>query len=122
MFLKILVWGFVIFCILMTLYFLFPPVLVCGDSMYPTYQNHTILLTTRCFIDYKPGEVYVYDREDEDGNHKSVIKRLHDVTMQDNECYLYFLGDNTEGSFDSRHYGYVHHSKVMLKVVKVLKY
>ena len=122
MFLKILVGLFIVFCMVAALYYVFPIVLVCGDSMYPTYQNHTILLTTRCFLDYKPGEVYVYDREDEDGNHKSVIKRLHDVTMQDNECYLYFLGDNTEGSFDSRHYSYVHHSKVVCKVVKVLKY
>ena len=122
MLLRIFIVLFVIFCIGAIVYYLFPPVQVCGRSMYPTYRDDTILLTTRCFLDYKPGEVYVYDREDEDGNHKSVIKRLHDVTMQDNECYLYFLGDNTEGSFDSRHYGYVHHSKVMLKVVKVLKY
>lgn len=120
--LKFIIIGAVVFWILLLLYYLFPPVLVCGNSMYPTYQNHTILLTTRCFGRYKEGEVYVFERTDEDGQTKSVIKRLHDVTMRDNECYLYFLGDNAEGSFDSRHYGYVHHSNVLLKVVKVLKY
>ena len=122
MLLRIIVIGAVVFWLLLLLYYLFPIVLVCGESMYPTYQNHTILLTTRLFSKYVPGQVYVYDRVDDDGVTKSVIKRLHDVTVQDNQAYLYFLGDNPEGSYDSRHYGYVHHSNVELKVVKVLKY
>ena len=122
MLLRIIVIGAVVFWLLLLLYYLFPVVLVCGESMYPTYQNHTILLTTRLFSKYEPGQVYVYDRVDDDGVTKSVVKRLHDVTVQDNQAYLYFLGDNPEGSYDSRHYGYVHHSLVTLKVVKVLKY
>ena len=122
MLLRIIVIGAVVFWLLLLLYYLFPVVLVCGESMYPTYQSHTILLTTRLFSKYVPGQVYVYDRVDDDGVTKSVIKRLHDVTVQDNQAYLYFLGDNPEGSYDSRHYGYVHHSNVALKVVKVLKY
>ena len=121
MLLRILIVLFVIFCIGALIYYLFPPVKVCGRSMYPTYQDDTILLTTRCFLKYVPGEVYVYNRK-EDGDSREVIKRLKDVVIQEGQTYLYFEGDNPEESYDSRYYGYVHHSLVMLKVVKVLKY
>ena len=121
MLLRILIVLFVIFCIGALIYYLFPPVKVCGRSMYPTYQDDTILLTTRCFLKYVPGEVYSYNRH-EDGDNRTVIKRLKDVVTQEGQTYLYFEGDNPEESYDSRYYGYVHHSYVELKVVKVLKY
>ena len=121
MLLRILIVLFVIFCIGALVYYLFPPVQVCGRSMYPTYRDDTILLTTRCFSKYVPGEVYVYNRH-EDGDNRTVIKRLKDVVIQEGQTYLYFEGDNPEESYDSRYYGYVHHSLVELKVVKVLKY
>ena len=121
MLLRILIVLFVIFCIGAIIYYLFPPVKVCGRSMYPTYQDDTILLTTRCFLKYVPGEVYIYNRK-EDGDDRVVVKRLKDVITQEGQVYLYFEGDNPEESYDSRYYGYVHHSYVMLKVVKVLKY
>ena len=98
--------------VLLLLHHLFPLVQVCGNSMYPTYQNGEILIGRRIFLkrNIKEGDVIVY-KCPADG--KTVIKRVFGFTG-DNKFYC--LGDNSEHSFDSRHYGGVSSKNLICRV------
>lgn len=97
----------------------FPLIRVSGDSMYPTLKEGKILIGCRIFNKKKCrlGKIYiVHLRDEESGEPYFVIKRLRYATFENNEgktkAYYDFRGDNTEVSYDSRHYGLVPSDKV----------
>lgn len=97
----------------------FPLIRVSGDSMYPTLKEGKILIGCRLFNKKKCrlGKIYiVHLRDEESGEPYFVIKRLRYATFENNEgktkVYYDFRGDNTEVSYDSRHYGLVPSDKV----------
>ena len=107
--------------ILVALLFLvcFPLIRVSGDSMYPTLKEGKILIGCRIFNKKKCqiGKLYiVHLRDEESGEPYFVIKRLRSATFENNDgiakAYYDFRGDNTEVSYDSRHYGLVPSDKV----------
>lgn len=99
---------------------IFPPILFDGCSMYPTYNDGEIVRGTRIFNTkhFKVGDIYVYHRTNEEGETYPVIKRLDEVKVTTHGTYLYFLGDNSQNSIDSRDYGYVESTKVIAKIIK----
>lgn len=98
-----------LFCALWLLSVVFPIIWVDGVSMYPTFTHKQLLLSTRIFIKPVSGCVYVYESPQGD----IVIKRLSHVR----EEKYYFVGDNKDHSFDSRHYGGVYKDCIISKVL-----
>lgn len=98
----------------------FPLVQICGDSMYPTLLNgefflgRRVLRKSKCRI----GEIYVYKPPYDGREERYVIKRLADIQHDrfGNPMY-YFLGDNSNDSYDSRYYGYVNSHNVVAHIV-----
>lgn len=97
--------------VLAVLYYIFPIIQVCGDSMYPTFNDGDIILGCRLFS-LKIKEVYVFHPP---VGEKYVIKRLTQVSSTTNK--LFFEGDNSDHSYDSRMYGYVSRDKVVAKYI-----
>lgn len=97
--------------VVMVFLYLFPVVKICGDSMHPTLKNGEYYLGRRVFrkSKCKVGRIYVFKPPyEEDRGERFVIKRLYGIDYPKGgtpKCY--FLGDNTEESYDSRHYGFV---------------
>lgn len=101
------------------LYFLFPPVLVIGDSMFPTYRDQEVVFGRRIFLKskLKPGDVVVYRSPDEPT--RVVIKRIEMTTNNWlDKKFFYCLGDNSGCSHDSRDYGFVPSKNLVCKVIK----
>ena len=99
-------------------FYTFPIVCVRGRSMLPTFQDGSILITTRLFNIYKlkEGQVYVYNRLDEDNKKYLVVKRLTKKHAFIPGLY-YFEGDNPTESYDSRQYGYVNAEDIKARVL-----
>lgn len=97
-------------------YYLFPVITVCGNSMYPTYHDHEIILGTRLFrkSKLKRGDVVMYHAPND--RNRIVIKRVDEVRK--GAGVMYCLGDNPEESYDSRSYGYVALSNAVCKPIK----
>ena len=115
--------------ILLALAFLyeFPILYVCGESMYPTFKEGSILLCKRLHNaeGIKKDDILVFTRKKviEDKTIKyDVVKRAYDVYTIEGETFIYFLGDNPKESYDSRSYGYVSEKYLKAKVIKTLKY
>ncbi len=89
------------FPFLLVFYFLFPVILVVGDSMCPTYKDGKFLFSMRVLFksQMRVNDVYAYKSPEG----RIAIKRL---TMIKNGKY-FFEGDNREISHDSRDYGYI---------------
>ena len=107
--------------VLALLYYLFPLITVCGDSMFPTYHDGEIILGTRVYRKkhLKVGDVVLfYPPYDNDGE-RVVIKRISDVNVEGNRMFC--LGDNPPESYDSRAYGYVSLDSLVCKVVRQRK-
>ena len=103
--------------------YMHPICLVCGLSMYPTYDDGSIILTERVSnLEIEKGEVYVFKRPTSDGKTLRVIKRVHDIEFKDGKMLCYILGDNPPMSYDSREYGYIDSEEVVAKVTKILRY
>lgn len=100
-------WFLLILLLLPVLYIIFPPIMVCGDSMFPTYNDGDILIGCR-FFKMKISSVYVFHPP---LGEKYVVKRLTDCTDEG----LYFEGDNKKISFDSRYYGCVERREIVAK-------
>ena len=96
------------------LYF-FPLAIVIGDSMFPSIKEGEVYLSRRVLFpkecSYHVSKVYVY--KPPNGHPKYVIKRLQGI----HERGLQFLGDNSDASFDSRHYGLVDKELVIAVVL-----
>lgn len=103
--------------------YMHPICLVCGLSMYPTFDDGSIVLTERVDnLDIEKGEVYVFKRHTSEGKTVRVIKRVHDLEFKDGKMLCYILGDNPSMSYDSREYGYINSEDVVAKVTKILRY
>lgn len=103
--------------------YMHPVCLVCGLSMYPTFDDGSIILTERVDnLEIEEGEVYVFKRPTSDGKTIRVIKRVHDIKFEDGKMLCYILGDNPSMSYDSREYGYINSEEVVAKVTKILRY
>lgn len=96
--------------ILIALLYIFPIGQIVGDSMHPTFKDGEIVLMCRIYK-LKENNVYYFKRENKD-----VIKRLYSIQHSD-EKWLYFLGDNSKDSFDSRHYGFINSKQVKAKIL-----
>lgn len=98
---------------------IFPPIEFDGWSMYPTYKDKEVVRGMRLFNkkNFKLGYVYVFTRE-RDGETYHVIKRLTKMKLTEQGLKLFFEGDNSLDSVDSRHYGYVDSSRVVARVIK----
>lgn len=93
------------------LMYVFPIIQVCGDSMYPTFNDGDIILGCRLFS-LKESEVYVYKSP---ADNKTVIKRLLQISNITGK--LFFTGDNSDHSYDSRMYGYITKDKVIARYI-----
>lgn len=103
--------------------YMHPICLVCGLSMYPTFDDGSIILTERVSnLEIEKGEVYVFKRPTSNGLNMRVIKRVHDIKYEDGKMLCYILGDNPSMSYDSREYGYINSEEVVAKVTKILRY
>ena len=96
------------------LIYLFPVIKICGDSMYPTLNDGDIILGCRLCKSFKKKRVYVY-RPPEQGKRYFVIKRLTHISRDTGK--LFFEGDNSDYSYDSRMYGYISPKKVIARYV-----
>ena len=96
---------------LVVLFYIFPIIQVCGDSMYPTYKDGDIVLGCRIFS-IKRGGIYVYHPP---AGEKYVIKRLTRIINFPN--LLFFEGDNSEHSYDSRMYGCISNQDLVAKCI-----
>ena len=115
----ILKWLFFIIIVCGVVYYLFPFVNVCGSSMFPTYVNDEIILSTRLFRKrkIKVGDVIVFKHPYEKG--RLLIKRVADLYYDKKGKLqsIYFLGDNSSDSYDSRNFGYVLTKDLVSKVL-----
>ena len=97
----------------------FPKVIVVGDSMFPTLKDGNRLRARRVlpFTKLSEGSIYIFHPPVENGERegKIVIKRL--IYLEGKSCY--FLGDNSEVSYDSRAYGMVDRKRVIGKIIKM---
>lgn len=112
-FITLLIVGFI-------LYYCFPPIRICGYSMFPTFTDGEILIGRRVFKKNtcKIGEVYVYTPPYATDKEKFVVKRLARIRDNKDGTYYYFLGDNSNDSYDSRYYGYVSSKHIVAKIVE----
>lgn len=110
--------GAIIFGVILFFY-LFPPISVIGDSMYPTYKDGEVILGTRLYIisNLKNGDVILYKALNSEGQEYVVIKRIFDIKRCGKEYQFYCLGDNSDVSYDSRYYGYISSKQLVCKVV-----
>lgn len=106
----------IILIIAVLLYF-FPVLLVEGTSMFPTLKPNKFILATRIFSrkNLKVGGIYIYSAPYDEK--RKIIKRLIDVRKENGITLCYFLGDNPNTSYDSRHYGYVDAENIIAKVL-----
>lgn len=125
-----MIWAFIsIFTLLVVLFYLFPIIQVCGDSMCPTFNDGDIIIGCRIFK-LKLGDVYIFNPPVGQENEKRyfVIKRvLHIIVEQPKkhrhknrygfygDVKVFFVGDNSAVSFDSRNYGTVEANKILAK-------
>lgn len=106
-----MLWIISILIVLVVLWYVFPLIQVCGESMYPTFKDGDIILGCRlCSI--KKEAVYVFHPP---AGEEYVIKRLTQISPTTNK--LFFEGDNPDYSYDSRMYGYVSRDKIVARYV-----
>ena len=105
--------------LLFTFLFFFPVVQICGYSMFPTLMDGEFYLGRRVFRKDKCkfGEIYVFRPPYDDREERYIIKRLSGIKCEGDKVQYYFLGDNSNDSYDSRYYGYVDSSNVVAHIV-----
>ena len=114
---RFIVISIVILFLIALVFYRFPLVQVCGNSMYPTFKDGEIHLGKRLTqsekIKCKKGRIYVF-RPPYSSDEKYVIKRLYEIE----EGKYFFLGDNSDCSYDSRYYGYVDSNLVVAEIIR----
>lgn len=119
----VLKWLFFVFIVGVAIYYFFPLVSVCGCSMFPTYRDGEIILSTRLFKlgKIKPGDVMVFKQPYDKS--RLLIKRVSEVYKDKSGRVqsIYFLGDNAPDSYDSRNFGYVLVEDLVSKVINPRK-
>ena len=108
----------IIAVVAMILIYSFPIVYICGNSMYPTYKDGEKILSTRLFFpdNLKVGDVVIFTPPSKTHDEvQFVIKRVQHIN--DNGKF-FLVGDNLDGSYDSRDYGYVDESHLISKAIK----
>lgn len=114
----IIKWLFFILCVGVAIYYLFPLVNVCGCSMFPTYKDDEIIISTRLFRKnkIKIGDVMVFKHPYVKG--RLLIKRVAEIYYVKGKLQsIYFLGDNSPESYDSRNFGFVLKKDLVSKVM-----
>src|SRR5574344_713973 len=109
-------WWVILFIVvlLVILYIIFPPVLVCGTSMFPSFNDGDIIICCR-LKHIKIGNVYVFKPPVHNDGEKYVIKRLTHISEITGK--MFFEGDNKDHSYDSRMYGYIGRDKLIARYV-----
>lgn len=100
------------------LLFFFPFLEIIGSSMFPTLRDGDLYLGRRFFPFFetpKEGNIYVVKLRENYGDIRLIIKRLDHIN-EEKGCY--FLGDNSEMSYDSREFGYVSKYQIVAKVMR----
>lgn len=113
---SILSFILVLIVLIVVVYYSFPIIQVCGDSMYPTYKDGEYLVGFRFLKNHlKEGDVVVALNPFDD---MVIIKRVSYIEpVHHGLPSLYLLGDNPEVSYDSRHYGLLSSKYVICKVI-----
>lgn len=81
-----------------------------GDSMHPTLKDKWVYLAKKHYIP-TPGKIYIYFNP----QGVPVIKRLKFYNEDNGLCY--FLGDNSNNSIDSRHYGFINEENIIAELI-----
>ena len=101
--------------VILIIFYLFPIIQVCGDSMSPTYKDKEYLIGCRIHTKPKVGEVYVFKSPERNA---CVIKRISMIDTRGKKPQYYVLGDNSRVSNDSRYYGYLSSRSLVCKIIK----
>lgn len=109
--------------VLFILYLLLPSVQVIGSSMFPTYKDGEFLWASRVFSRKKlrVGDVMIFYAPYDMGECKILIKRIYDIKYNakgNKPIEIFFVGDNLDGSYDSRNYGYVPTKFLIGKIIQ----
>lgn len=104
--------ALVLIIVIALLFYVFPLIQVCGDSMCPTFNDGDIILGCRLCRHLTAGKIYVFTPPK---GEKYVIKRLTSISHITGK--LFFEGDNVEHSYDSRMYGYISRDKLVAQYV-----
>ncbi len=87
----------------------FPLVLrkVVGHSMVPNLPPKTLVIAYRVTRRVRVGDIVIFLHEG-----KEKIKRVSEIKQEE----VFVLGDHSETSTDSRHFGWISRDKIMAKV------
>lgn len=81
---------------------------VVGDSMRPALRPGRIVIASQLFRALQVGDIVIIQHQ---GQEK--IKRIQACT----DAHIFVVGDNSESSADSRHFGWIPKETVLGKVI-----
>lgn len=99
-----------IILVIAVLFYVFPIIEVCGDSMNPTFNSGDLIVGCRIFKNPTLNQVFIFRPP---VGEKYVIKRLAHISEYTGK--FFFEGDNKDYSYDSRKYGYISKDKLVAR-------